>query len=986
MTSFTVKCSGGLNSSLIGSPGGAAVNEAVKIRNKIHKIGTWNVRGMMQTGKLQIIEGEMDRADIAVLGVAETHWRDSGHFRTHTGNTVYASGNGLESRNGVAVIVSRQWADSVMEYRPITDRIITLRFNTQPCRINVIQVYAPTLAATEEETNEFYRKLQQEVRTVPSKDLTIIQGDFNAKVGKELSACGIFGCFGLGERNENGDRLVEFCQEDNYVILNTCYQQHPRRLYTWTSPGGLYRNQIDYCLINGRWRSAIKNAKTIPGADCGTDHQLLCIYMKLKLAKLTKQSHTARKLEAKEMEKFRSRIQPVLQNQERSESTAQVWKTFKDNTQKVVDELVKERKKKPPKAPWISQETICEIESRRDLKAEGKQHTEEYRRASARVRRGCRKDKNLYYEDICKKIEEHSEQNETRAMFQEIKRITRTFKLRTYAIEDENAVILTEQSQIAERWKSYCQKLYEDPEGKLGRIPLPAEKEPSILKDEVRAAIRKLRNNKAPGEDGITAEMIKATGEVGVEIMHRICCDIWTEGVWIEDWTRSVFVPLHKKGSTNVCGNYRTISLMSHASKVLLNILHERVRYFLNDQIPKEQAGFVRNKGTREQIQNVRQLVEKCREYNVPLVMGFLDYSKAFDCVRWKMLWQIMEEMGVPAHLIALIRNLYADSRAAVRLQEGHSPDFEASRGVRQGCILSPVLFNIYGEYIMRKSLEEWKGGVRVGGQKISNLRFADDTTLCASSESELEQLLKRVEKTSNELGLTLNRGKTKIMIVDRAHVLPQTDVLKDFEKVEKMLYLGSLIDSNGGSTAEIRRRIVLAREATVKLTKIWKDRNLTRNIKLRLLRTLVFPIFLYGAETWTIKAGDRERIDAFEMWTYRRMLRIPWTAKRTNVSILNELRVQQRLSSICYQRILRFFGHIVRRPGENLEKLVVQGKVEGKRSRGRSPKRWLDQIEEMTDRKLERLVRDAEDREEWRAMVDGITVEGNDGSRNAQP
>ena len=110
--------------------------------------------------------------------------------------------------------------------------------------------------------------------------------------------------------------------------------------------------------------------------------------------------------------------------------------------------------------------------------------------------------------------------------------------------------------------KNYCQNLYEDPEGKLGRIPLPAEKEPPILKDEFRAAIQKLRNNKAPGEDGITAEMIKATGEAGVDILHQICSDIWTKGVWIEDWIQSVFIPLHKKGSTNVCGNYRTISVM----------------------------------------------------------------------------------------------------------------------------------------------------------------------------------------------------------------------------------------------------------------------------------------------------------------------------------------------------------------------------------------------------------------------------------------
>ena len=143
----------------------------------------------------------------------------------------------------------------------------------------------------------------------------------------------------------------------------------------------------------------------------------------------------------------------------------------------------------------------------------------------------------------------------------------------------------------------------------------------------------------------------------------------------------------------------------------------------------------------------------------------------------------------------------------------------------------------------------------------------------------------------------------------------------------------------------------------------------------------MVNLIYVYGAETWTIKADDRRRIDAFEMWAYRRMLRIPWTAKRTNASIIYELQIKQRLSSDCYQQILRFFGHIVRRPGDNLEKLMVQGRVEGTRSRGRSPKRWLDQVEEMSDRNMEQLIRDAEDRGDWRKMVSGIC----DGSPSAQ-
>lgn len=142
----------------------------------------------------------------------------------------------------------------------------------------------------------------------------------------------------------------------------------------------------------------------------------------------------------------------------------------------------------------------------------------------------------------------------------------------------------------------------------------------------------------------------------------------------------------------------------------------------------------------------------------------------------------------------------------------------------------------------------------------------------------------------------------------------------------------------DGAAEKDITRRIMIARTAMSNLAKIWTDRQITVNTKVALVQSLVFPIFIYGVETWTIKQADRRRIDAFEMWCWRRMLYISWTPRRTNVSILNELEIGDRLSTICRRRILRYFGHIVRRDQSNLEKLVAQGKIEETRPRGRSP------------------------------------------------
>jgi hypothetical protein len=198
------------------------------------------------------------------------------------------------------------------------------------------------------------------------------------------------------------------------------------------------------------------------------------------------------------------------------------------------------------------------------------------------------------------------------------------------------------------------------------------------------------------------------------------------------EWTRSTFITTHKKGKLTECDNYRTISLISHASKILLYVTNERLKTFLQSQISQEQAGFVPGRGTREQILNLRQIIEKGREFNITIYICFIDFRKAFDRVRRDKLWIVLHDIGVPPHLITVIKNLYIKTTGTVRANQIFSNEFHPQRGVRQGCILSPQLFNIYGEYIMRKALQSWEGGTAINGRKINNLRYADDAVLLA--------------------------------------------------------------------------------------------------------------------------------------------------------------------------------------------------------------------------------------------------------------
>lgn len=232
-----------------------------------------------------------------------------------------------------------------------------------------------------------------------------------------------------------------------------------------------------------------------------------------------------------------------------------------------------------------------------------------------------------------------------------------------------------------------------------------------------------------------------------------------------------------------------------------------------------------------------------------------------------------------------------------------------------------------------------------------------------------MADLLARIENASLQFGLKINQAKTKLMVIDRPKKLQFTGAL-NLDIVDDFVYLGANISNTGSCEKEIRRRIGMAKNAMAQLAKIWRDRNISRNTKKKLVQTLVFSIFSYGSETWVIKKADRDRIDAFEMWCWRKMLQIPWTAFRTNASILRELSIKIRLSTICLRRILEFFGHIARKDGQHIEQLMVTGKVDGKRPRGRSPTRWSDQIRSALNTNLHKALHEAKDRNRWRELV----------------
>ena len=249
-----------------------------------------------------------------------------------------------------------------------------------------------------------------------------------------------------------------------------------------------------------------------------------------------------------------------------------------------------------------------------------------------------------------------------------------------------------------------------------------------------------------------------------MKVLHSICHQIWKTQQWPQDWKRSVFIPIPKKDIAKECSNYHTIAPISHTSKVMLKILQARLQQYVNQELKDVQAGFRKGRGTRNQIVNICWITEKAREFQKNIYFCFIDYAKAFGSVDHNKLWEILEEMGILDHLTCLLRNLYAGQEATVRTGHGTTDWFQIGKGVCQGCILSPSLFNLYAKYIMiNTGLDEAQAGIKIARRNINNLRYADDTTLMEESE-ELKNLLMKVKEESEKVGLKLNIQKTKIM------------------------------------------------------------------------------------------------------------------------------------------------------------------------------------------------------------------------------
>ena len=948
----------------------------LKTRDRCLKLGTWNVRTLYQAGKLDNLIQEMENMRLDILGISETHWVEEGKIIKENHTLIYSGGK--EHRKGVGILMKNYIARSMLGFWAISERVILLKLQAKPFNINIIQVYAPTSDCEDEEVEKLYQEINNGIQQTKSGEVLCVMGDFNAKVGKEKYEK-IIGTYGLGNRNERGDRLIEFCQQNKLCVVNTWFQQPTRRLYTWNSPGGTTRNQIDYILINDRFRNNVKQVKTYPGADINSDHIPVVMKLKIKLKKMEKpkvreqfdlqllKEENYKKEYNVEIRNAYSKLsnQTIEQTPEDQNDVEKKWGIIKESLNTSL-RTVLPNKHAMKKKPWMTDDILMKMEERKKCK---NIDSDKYKQLNKEIEKICRQTKEKWYADQCEEIELLEKQYKTREMHKKVKDLTNRNSRKTASgyIKDKNGKLLFDQEDIAIRWAEYITELYNDDRGEMPSFEVTSGK--NIMKEEVELVIKSMKEKKATGPDGLSTEALKALDDQNVDMITDLCNTIYNSGKIPTDLKHSVFVTIPKKSRAQDCSSFRTISLMSHVTKLLLKVIQRRLTDKIDQEVSRLQSGFRPGVGTREGIFNLRTICERALEVRKDIYICFIDYAKAFDKVKHSEMIECLSEIGINDKDLQIITKLYWEQTATVRTENGVTKEFQIKKGVRQGCVLSPSLFNLYTEKIFRE-VEEMNG-VIIGGVNINNLRYADDTVLLAENNTDLQELVTAINDKGKRYGMEMNITKTKGMIVSKKETVPEIKINiegESIQQVKEMIYLGFMATENGKCEREIKRRIGVAKSSFEKMHKVLTSRNINITGRLRLTKCYVWSTLLYGAETWTLSKATVKNLEAFEMWTYRRIMKISWKEYKSNKEVLNMINSKRMLVDMIKRKKLAYFGHLVRR--DNIQRLLLDGKIDGKRSRGKQRLTWADNITEWIGMKYSECIRIAQDRRRWRSMT----------------
>ena len=964
--------------------------------------------------KTKLIDRELSLLNVDIAALQETRLADNGSIREDHYTFFWQGYSEEQPRlHGVGFAIKNTLIDSVTTPTGISERIMTLRLNTKSGFTNIVCVYAPTLTSPSEDKNAFYDALQAAVDKIPSREDLIVLGDFNARVGADHSVWpNCIGHFGIGTINENGQRLLELCSQNAFCVTNTYFDVKDRHKVSWRHPRSGHWHQIDHILTKRKALGRVKITRSFHSADCDTDHALVLCKLKLatkkvyrsKVPAIPKINVTAIKAEEKR-EIFESLFTTKMKDFTGGDTVDETWKILSSSIHECAIESFE--RQKISKNDWFTENSmtlIPLIEAKKALSTEFNKTpcqgtSAKLKEAKANLQREIRRCANNYWVDLCKSIQEAHDRGDMKTAYSKMKAALGPPASKSAPLKSIGGEAIIDRNDQLARWVEHYSLLYSNENDMasdfVDHLPKLAQMteldaEPTI--EELSKAIDHLSPGKAPGSDNIPAEILRDLKGPLLPHLYRLLLQCWKDGEIPHDMRDAKIVTLYKnKGDKGDCNNYRGISLLSITGKAFARVLLCRLQKLADRVLPESQCGFRSKRSTVDMIFALRQIQEKCREQQMPLLTCFVDLTKAFDTVNRSGLYAVLESIGCPPTLLKLVVSFHSEMNARVSFEGCTSDSFAVNKGVKQGCVLAPTLFGIYFAALLRSAFEHRSGGVlvntradgsifniaklkaktKVEQELIQELLFADDAAIVAHDEATLQSLIDSLSAACDRFQLKISISKTVVMSQGMEIVNPILLNGSPLEAVEKFCYLGSVLSGNCSIEQEINSRIGKAATAFGKLTRrVWDNAKLTTKTKVLVYQTCVLSTLLYGSETWTTYAKQERKLNTFHLRCLRKLLNIRWQDRVPNVEVLSRADIPS-VHALLGKRRLRWLGHVHRMDKHRIPRQILYGELAaGNRRRGRPHLRFKDACKSsMTSFQIDPATWEAaaENRSAWR-------------------
>ena len=962
-------------------------NQRDRILNCRHhtNVATMNVRTIRTDSKRSELANNCNKHKIAILGVVDhkiVHREEDIKYQPCENYMLITSSAWRKSNNsasgGVGLMISKSAEKALSQVIPWNERVLIAHFKAKGHpTLTVIVHYAPIEGSDEAE--DHYESLLAATHSIPKHNVLLVIGDFNAHLGEDKVKCSYH-----KNTNSNGELLNDLSSEANLLITNTHFQKKKEKLWTYISDMSDAKTQVDYILINRKWKNSVKNCEAYSSfSSIGSDHRV--VTAKLKLSLRTSKTPPREMWDWTALRNKTTNDKYTIEVKNRfsvlctdEESATERYDHFIEANKVVASEILPQRKRTKKKCT----STDARVQSARELvqTAFDVYATEASNANQDKLQKAKAKLQEAYdavTEDELSEMVTHVE------MSDECRNHGESWKLINSITGRKNTKtgILKGQSKEdrLQKWMQFFSKL-------LGSEPAtegdPNESIPTVIenanittgpfsKEEYTAVKSSLTLGKAAGPDGIPPDVFKLCN---FDDLILSFANGLFEDEKPEQWSTGNLIPIPKTGDLSEYCNYRGIMLSSVAAKITNRMILNRIQLKIDEHLRPNQNGFRPGRSTTAHTLALRRLIEGVKRNNLKAIITFVDFRKAFDSIHRGKMMNILKAYGVPAELVKVINKLYENTKARVVTPDGETDLFDIVAGVLQGDTLAPYLFTIVLDYTMRQAVgdSEEKLGFELERRKssrhpavtISDLDFADDIALLSENNEQAQQLLQNLEEESAKVGLHLNGKKTKVMAYNQETPIDITTRSGErLEVVDNFKYLGSWMES---SEKDFEIRKALAWSSCHKLKKIWNS-SLSRTIKVRLFIATVESVLLYGSEAWTITKALEKRINGCYTRMLRMILNISWKQKLTNDQLYQEL---PRVANKIADRRMKLAGHCIRHPELSASSLVLWQPTKGAANRGKPALTYIDNLYRDLDvEKVDEIRSAMNNRGQWRDL-----------------